>query len=564
MKKILLLISCSLFILQGCTSNTSKIAEVPVEPVTYLPGEFNQESLYDLLLAEIAGQRRQFPIAFQNYLTQAEKTRDPAVAERATRIAQYLRDAEKIRAAATVWRHVDKGNPEPYQIEASILLHQNKYAEALPLIEKALGHNDVRTLALIRTQSSNISTQVVRSLIQMLDEHAERNKPSADLELTLALLYQTLGEKENALRAFDSSLLLNPKNSEASIRKAELLRDMNRINEATSLIQSAFEHKPDDRQLHLLYSQLLFQSDKPEPATEQAEALINNNPQDHQLAYYLALLMLEHEQIDSAEKTLNDLLSIKPEDSSPHYYLGHIDQSRGDIKEAIRHYSLVRNGSNVLQSLSRATSLLNNPEEKNKVQQLLKDARSSIPNLAPRIFVLETEWLNLHNYEEEALTLLEDALTIHKDNTTLLYSRAMLLEDSDFSKAEADFLRILKIEPDNAMVKNALGYTLLLHTERYEEAYKLIKAALDKEPDDPAILDSMGWALFKLGRYKEALPYLEKAHAMFSDPEVSSHLIQTYWANDQKDEALELLEKSKNNNPENPFLQEAEQAIKQN
>ena len=564
MKKILLLISCSLFILQGCTSNTSKIAEVPVEPVTYLPGEFNQESLYDLLLAEIAGQRRQFPIAFQNYLTQAEKTQDPAVAERATRIAQYLRDAEKIRTAAAVWRSVDEENPEPYQIEASILLHQNKHAEALPLIEKALGYNDARTLALIRTQSSNISSKVVRSLIQMLDTHADSNKPNADLELTLALLYQTLGEKENALRAFDSSLLLNPKNSEAIIRKAELLRDMNRVREATSLVQSAFEHKPDDRQLHLLYSQLLFQSDKPESATEQAEALINNNPQDHQLAYYLALLMLEHEQIDSAEKILNGLLTMKPEDSSPHYYLGHIDQSRGNTQDAISHYSQVRNGSNILQSLSRATGLLNSPEEKSKVQQLLKDARSSIPSLAPRIFALETEWLNLHNYEEEALTVLEDALTLHKDNTTLLYSRAMLLEDSDFSKAEEDFKRILEKEPDNAMVKNALGYTLLLHTERYEEAYELIKAALNKEPEDPAILDSMGWALFKLGRYKEAVTYLEKAHAMFADPEVSSHLIQTYWANGQKDKALELLDKSKSTNPENPFLLEAEQAIKQN
>ncbi|MGH1431668.1 MAG: tetratricopeptide repeat protein [Neptuniibacter sp.] len=562
MKNKLLLISCFLLVLQGCTSNSSKVVEKPVEPATYIAGEFNQESLYDLLLAEIAGQRRQFPIAFENYLTQAKKTRDPAVAERATRIAQYLRDAEKIRSAASVWKEVDTENPEPYQIEASILLHQNKYEEALPLIEKALGYNDARTLALIRSQSNNISDQVITALIQMLNEHAETNKPNADLELTLALLYRAQGKLNDALRAFDSTLLLNPKNIEAVMRKAELLREMDRLYEATELVQSAFEHNPDDRQLHLLYSQLLFQTEKHVSATEQAEALIANHPNDHQLAYYLALLMLENEQLDSAEKILKSLFTLKPEDSSPNYYLGHIEQARGNINKAVEHYSRVRHGGNVLQSISRATGLLNRPEDKNKVQLILKDARASVPSQAPRLFALETEWLNLHNYEEEALTVLEDALAIHTDNTTLLYSRAMLIEDSDFSKAEQDFKRILEREPDNATVKNALGYTLLLHTDRYEEAYDLIKSALDKEPDDPAILDSMGWALFKLERYQEAIPYLEKAHAMFADPEVSSHLIQTYWATGQEEKARELLEKSKKTNPENPYLQEAEQAIR--
>ncbi|MGH1463534.1 MAG: tetratricopeptide repeat protein [Neptuniibacter sp.] len=564
MKKILILISCTLLLLQGCASNSSKVIEAPVETVTYKPGEFNSESLYDLLLAEIAGQRRLFPVAYANYLTQAKKTLDPAVAERTTRIAQYLRDAEKIREAANVWREVDSKNPEPYQIEASILLHQHKYEEALPLIEKALEYNDVRTLALIRSQSSKFSGQVISSLIRMLQLHNEKNKPKSELELTLALLHKAAGNKEKALLAFNSALLLNPKHTETVVHKAELLREMDKIDEATDLVKSAFEHKPDDRQLHLLYAQLLFQAEQPKPATEQAEALIKNNPDDHQLSYYLALLMLEHEQLNNAEKVLNSLFLMKPEDSSPHYYLGHIAQSRNDSEKAIHHFTQVMHGSNVLQALSSATGLLTDPEDKAEVQQILADARASIPTIAPRIFALETEWLNFHNFEDEALTLLEDALKTHTDNTTLLYTRAMLLEDTDFLQAEQDFKRILKLEPDNTTVLNALGYTLLLHTDRYEEAYELIKTALSKQPEDPAILDSMGWALFKMSRFEEALPYLEKAHALYADPEVSSHLIQVYWAIGKEQEAKALLHKSKEDNPENPYLQEAEQAIQIN
>lgn len=561
MKHYLFYIGCTLFLLQGCQTTPTQPTNIPAEPVTYIPGEFNHESLYELLVAEIAGQRRQFPIALNNYLNQAKKTGDPRVAERATRIAQYVRNPDKIREAAKIWREIGADNPEPYQIEASILLHQNRYEEALPLLEKALEFDAIRTLALIRAQSSNITDQVMSGYIQMLEQFDTQNPPLAELQLTIAMLYKASGDTPKAIEAFNAALLLNPKSAETLIQKAELLRDLDKTTEAISLIQTAFEHQPDQKQLHLLYIQLLFQTEQYDTAVEQSEALIKNNSNDHQLTYYLALLMLEHEQTNRAENVLKSLFELKPEDSSPHFYLGHIEQSRGNTQAAFDHFSQVKDGSNVLQALSRATSLLNKPSEKSKIQQMLGDARARLPNQAPMIFTLEAEWLNLHNFEDEALTILDDALNLHTDNTTLLYTRAMLIEETDFSQAEKDFKRILELEPDNTTTQNALGYTLLLHTTRYQEAYDLIRAALDKEPEDPAILDSMGWVLFKMQRYDEALTYLEKAHAMFADPEVSSHLIQAYWAAGYKQKALDLLKESKNNNPDNPFLEEAEQAI---
>ncbi len=564
MNRFLILVGSTLLLLQGCKSTQVKeVSSVP-EPVTYVEGEFNQESLYNLMLAEIAGQRRQFPIALDNYLIQAKKTSDPGVAERATRIAQYMRNPAKIQEAARTWREISPANPEPYQIEANILLHQGLYQEALPLVQKALEYDELRTLALIRGQSSNIDRQILTGYIKMLQQHSENNPPRADLELTLALLFKSAGNTPEAILAFDRSLLLNPENPEALVQKAELLREKGRISEALLLIQSAFEHQPDNRQLHLLYTQLLFQAQKPKTATDQAQILIKNNLKDHQLTYYLGLLMLEHEQTESAEKVLQSLFTLKPEDSSPHFYLGHITQSRGEIEQAIEHYVQVKDGSNVLQALSRAIGLLNTPNDKEKVQQILLDARSMQPTQTAKIFTLEAEWLNLHNYGEEAIIVLDDALTQFNDNTTLLYTRAMMIESSDFPQAEKDLQRILELEPDNPTVQNALGYTLLLHTERYEEAYDLINAALSKEPEDPAILDSMGWALYKLGRFHEALPYLEKAHALYTDPEVSSHLIQVYWATDQKDKAKALLSQSRKNNPDNPFLNEAAQVIDAN
>ncbi|EAR60106.1 tetratricopeptide repeat protein [Neptuniibacter caesariensis] len=564
MNRLLLIPVVVLLGLQGCKSVPTQPSPPKLASPEYVAGEFNQESLYDLLLAEIAGQNRLFPVALDNYVTQAKKTQDAGVAERATRIAQYLRDTDKIIETARIWREIDSENPEPYQIEANMLLHQGLYQEALPLVKKALEFDALRTLALIRGQANRINKDVLSSYVTMLKAFRTEETPRADLELTLALLHKAEGATQSALSAFNRALSIDPDNPEALIQKAELLREDEDIKGALQLIEAAFEQQPENRQLHILYTQLLFQTKQTKKGVTQAEALVQNNLKDHQLTYYLALLMLENEAPESALKAFNHLLELKPEDTSPNFYLGHIAQAKGDKETAIKHYSAVSNGNNVLQSLSRAIGLLNDSAEREKVESILSEARSSLPDQAPQLFTLEAEWLNLHNYKEEALTLLEDALGLFTDNTTLLYTRAMMVESTDFPLAEQDLRRVLELEPDNSTAQNALGYTLLLHTSRYEEALELIQAALNSEPEDPAILDSMGWALFKLERYNEALPYLEKAHALYSDPEVSSHLIQTYWALGQKDRALDLLNKSRAESPDNPFLEEAAQLIDAN
>ncbi|MAY40926.1 MULTISPECIES: tetratricopeptide repeat protein [unclassified Neptuniibacter] len=561
MNRSLIFFIITFTLLQGCQSTSVKKQTIAPEPTPYVAGEFNQESLYELMLAEIAGQRRLFPVALENYLSQTEKTRDPSVAERTTRIAQYLRNSEKIIQSAKLWRDIAPENPEPYQIEANMHLHKGNYAGALPLIKKALEYDALRTLALIRGQSEKMDAQVITGYVSMLEEHKKSNEPRADLELTLALLLRASNQKDKALIAFNRALSIDPENPEALIQKAELLRADKDLNGALSLIQAAYEQQPNNRQLHILYTQLLFQTKQPTKAALHAEKLLEKNAADHQLTYYLALLLLENEQLESAQKAFKHLLILRPEDSAPHFYLGHISQSLDNLQEAISHYTSVKSGANIVQALSRAVSLLKNTENKEQVQNILKDARAISPSLASKIYTLEAEWLNLHDFSDDAFTLLDDAINLFPNDTTLLYTRAMMIESFDFPQAEKDLRLILSLEPNNPTVQNALGYTLLLHTQRFDEAHQLIQSALNAEPEDPAILDSMGWVLHKMGRSNEALPYLKKAHALYSDPEVSSHLIQVYWGTGQKEKASQLLEASRKENPENPYLDEATQII---
>jgi Tfp pilus assembly protein PilF len=149
----------------------------------------------------------------------------------------------------------------------------------------------------------------------------------------------------------------------------------------------------------------------------------------------------------------------------------------------------------------------------------------------------------------------DDALHSTPDNQDLLYARALLLEQAGNAKAaEDDLAVILKHAPDDADALNALGYTLTLHTNRYREAQGYIQRALSLQPDDPAIMDSMGWVEHRLGQDAQALAYLQKAYAVQPDPEIAAHLVEVMLATGDQDGAHALWLKASAADPDNPAL----------
>nr|WP_232348813.1 tetratricopeptide repeat protein [Neptunomonas qingdaonensis] len=111
------------------------------------------------------------------------------------------------------------------------------------------------------------------------------------------------------------------------------------------------------------------------------------------------------------------------------------------------------------------------------------------------------------------------------------------------------------------MALNALGYTLSLYTERYNEAYELLNRAIQIKPDDPAIMDSIGWVLFKLQRHEEALNYLQKAYKVYPDAEVGGHLIAVLVALNQRPKAQQIFTELSKKFPDSPHLPDAQRAL---
>lgn len=554
----------ALMTLSGCTGKFSKPGPdtevTPLAPVEYHPGELNRETLYELIVAEIAGQRKEFDLSLNNYLHQAQMTGDPEIAKRATYIAQYLQRDDQLLEASKLWQKAEPDNPEPYLISASLLLRKGDFTAALPLLRKALHHSDKQTLMIISAQADKFSPEEADAYIKLLEEHASK-ETDATLLTTLGILYGVQGNNIKALQRFNAAIAEDPDHLEAVIQKAELLRSQGDYRQAIKVLEPQLAADQPDQQIFTLYVQLLFQSKQTKKAVKQALLLVDTFPDEPQLTFYTALLLLENEQVEQSRNIMQELLQRYPDNTTPHYYLGLIEQHEDHTEEAISHFLKVKDPNNILQAYRRIGALLDHPNNRTRLQNILQDARGNMPEIDIQLYVMEAEWLNLHDFKDAALSSLDEALQLHPDDANLLYTRAMTLDPQDIGLIEKDLRQVLALEPDNSMALNALGYTLTLYTDRFDEAFELISKALALTPDDPAILDSMGWILLKQGKAAEAVGFLQQAYDQFPDPEVSAHLIQAYHAAGQQQQALQLLKQEQLKHPDNEFLIEAATSI---
>ena len=176
-------------------------------------------------------------------------------------------------------------------------------------------------------------------------------------------------------------------------------------------------------------------------------------------------------------------------------------------------------------------------------------------SLALDSLLIEAELLRMNGRADESVELLGLPLAENPGNTELLYARALSAASAgNVDLAEQDLRRIIQLDGGNAMALNALGYTLTDLTDRHQEAYRLIRRALELDPEDPATLDSMGWVLYRLGRSEEAVDYLRRALAGDENPEIMAHLIEVLDHLGRSDEADELAERAFAAYPEDDYL----------
>jgi tetratricopeptide (TPR) repeat protein len=238
------------------------------------------------------------------------------------------------------------------------------------------------------------------------------------------------------------------------------------------------------------------------------------------------------------------------------YYLGQIAQQDKDIESALSWYRQVKGGTNYFKAQARVALLL---VEQGQLEQAIDHLQTVAVNNedeAIHIRQLEAELLIDQKRYPQAMAAYNQALKLKPGDLEILYMRALLAEKMDMMDLlEQDLRHILAQEPDNVNTLNALGYSLADKTNRYDEAYELIQKALDLSPiDQYHIFDSMGWVLYKLGDYAQAIAYLRKALAMQNDPEIYAHLGEVLWESGDQQAAIRVWNEALATYPEDEKL----------
>ena len=522
-------------------SEVTETAELPATP-------FAIDTLYDLLVGDIALTRSQFDIALPRYLQQARQTRDAGIVEMASRVASHLRDQEASLEMALLWVEVDPQNPQSqsaalqaYAIEGDAInaltyaswLYQN-YDD----LDAFLAVTSIYEGAPYKEISHEEKIALISALITAYQQLQLPPEKQATVLLASAILHRDSAQLAESERLAKEFLAATPDDQRGLLLLAQVLHQLNRIDEAVLLIENSLTRKPDDRKLRLQYARFLTITDR-NLAIPQFEILRSQDSKDQEVNFLLALLQLNQGQIEQAVALFTEAARKPSLSADSHYHLGSIADRQGNVSAALGHYRQVRFGRNYLAAASRLTVLLATHNNVTAARQYLQRLRIEQPAQSVGLFQIESNLLISAKQPDQALSILTDGLNAFPNDAQLLYARSMVAEQQDnFALAEQDLRALIALDQNNATALNALGYTMIVHTDRRDEAYALIKRAYLLNPGDPATIDSMGWALFQMGQLEKALGHLIKAMGIMPDPEIAAHLGEVQWALGDKESAI--------------------------
>jgi tetratricopeptide (TPR) repeat protein len=550
------------------------------------------------LLGDIAFERQQLDTATNEYLAAAMLSDQPALAERATRVAHQVDLTDQGLKAVARWKALAPQDERALWFAGVFETRAHRVDKATAEFEnfiRKLGDPGTGFALVLEALADEPNAQATTAIMRSLN-NTFPDVPAG--QYALARLALRSGDFDVALTNAKSAADSDPNWLEAQLLYARSLLVSGKTDESLAIASRLAEQHPETP-VQLQYAELLLSAGKPRDAETRLNDILAKNPGNPEAIRALAFLALTEQRLDEAKARFGELRgdpSYRPE---AFYYLGRIAETEKDFLQATRSYARVTDGTHAVEAQLRTARIMyaeqNDPEG---AVRHLRDFGEANPRFASNMLVAQAQLLLQMKKPQEAMKLFDDALAASPDDptlrsahvqlyvllvqdaidrksfgeadttlkqglqrypgeTSLRYSQALLLEDQGQNKKAVDVLQSLaKDTPDDPAVLNALGYLLTDQFDRHQEARGYIQKALALNPDSPAIIDSMGWVLYKLGDFSGARDYLERAYRLEQDPEIAAHLVDVRWAQGEHDQALDLLHAALERNPDDPHLKE--------
>ena len=520
--------------------------------------ELTGQILYQSLLAEIAAQRSNFGLSASAYLELARSTRDPRYARRAAEIALHGRNLDMALQAARLWVEIDPESAQARQTIAGLLVSTNRLDELQPHVARLLAQEGENLgdglMRLNRLFARYPDKKAILAIIDQL------TLPYADLpEAHFARAQAALNaaDWQRGVAEADRALDLRPDWDLAVMLKSQLQRN-DSPEAASETLRAYLVGHPQAREVRLQYARSLIGVRKFPQARAEFQRLLGDFPGNPDVIYAVAVLSMQLSDWAAAEENFRKLLGQDfAEVDTVRLYLGQIAEERKRYDEALRWYGEVPAGEQHLAAQLRIAQLLAKQGRLEEGRRHLRDARSAGNADRVQLLLAESQLLRDAGKTREAYEFLAESLAAQPEQPELLYETALLAEKiGRHDVLEASLRKLIRIKPDHAHAYNALGYSFAERNQRLAEAERLIAKALQLAPDDPFIIDSMGWVLYRKGDNAGALSQLQRAYAIRPDPEIAAHLGEVLWILGRHDEARRTWQEATKSNPGNEALAE--------
>lgn len=517
-------------------------------------GATASESVFDFLVAEVAAQRGDIDSALAIYHRMARELRDPNIARRAVELAVRIRSFGPAMQSAALLLELDPESSLAREIIAAILVNEGQVPKARDTVAGLLEKSGNRAGMLMQLSHLFAKFQDKAQVLEAVRELAGGYPAMAESHYAVGFAAFVADKLDLAASEASQALQMRPSWDQGAILKAQILRKA-APQEVIPFYQAFVAAHPAALEVRMQLGRELAGERKLAEAREQFRESEKLAPKDPQPPYAVGLLSLQLEEYTEAQGAFTRALKLGYREAAAIYLgLGQASEGLKRYDEAIAWYQKVESGDWVRAQLKIATLISRS--------QGLAAGREYLGRIKPRstedrvqMIQVEAQLLRDAKAWRETYEMLTKAVAEYPDSFELLYDRAMAAERIDLIDVlEADLRRVIKMKPDYAHAYNALGYTLADRTSRLEEARELIEKAHKLSPDDPFILDSLGWVHHRLGNAQEALAHLQKAYGARPDPEIAAHLGEVLWKSGQRDEAQKIWRAALTDNPNHETL----------
>jgi tetratricopeptide (TPR) repeat protein len=517
--------------------------------------------LYQLMAAEVAAQRGDLATAYSVYLKLARETRDPRLARRAVELSLQARALAESLEASRLWLELAPDSSEAKQTLAMLAAASGRFDEAYKLFSEQLKTTAQPAEELGQIQRALTRSQDRPAAFALLERLADPYRGNADVRLVLANGAHAAGLAGRAAEEARAALELAPDSERAALATAQYLQGTDRPA-ALAALASFVDKRPGATDVRLAYARLLIADRQYDAARLQFAQLLKADPNNADLVYSMALLSLQGSLWADARVYLQRYLVLleqpgneEREAEQAYLYLAQVAEEEKKYTEALQWLRKIEGGDEFVAARVREAAVLGKMQRLDEARKLLKGVNPQSAEERTQLVLAEAQLLRDARRHEDSYLLLAQALGKEPDSLALLYDTAMAAEKTNrLPEMEQHLRRVIELKPDYAHAYNALGYTLADRNVRLTEALQLIEKAHQLAPEDPYILDSLGWVHFRLGNLQPARRYLEQAYASKPDAEVAVHLAEVLWSSGEQAAARKLLRDVKAQEPSNELL----------